>query len=196
MPKQPKNNEKSDAEKKKAKKAPQKSAKPEKSASENPPAKKRGSPSLYYSKVKPFLEDIARYTRCGVTEGQLCEFYGVGKTQWAQYKKDNPELTETLLNAREELKTALSNRSFECAMGYEYYEEDTVITKDKSGAITGTKTYKHRRYAKADVGMLQFLLINRFPDEFARDPQAVALRQKALELVAQGKCPPGGWSGV
>ena len=162
----------------------------------NPKSKKRGSPSLYNSKVKPFLEDIARYTRCGVTEGQLCEFYGVGKTQWAQYKKDNPELTETLLNAREELKTALSNRSFECAMGYEYYEEDTVITKDKSGAITGTKTYKHKRYAKADVGMLQFLLINRFPDEFARDPQAVALRQKMLELATQGKCPPDGWSGV
>ena len=196
MPKQPKNNEKTDAEKKKAKNAPQKSAKTEKSASEKPPTKKRGSPSLYNSKVKPFLEDIARYIRCGVTEGQLCEFYGVGKTQWAQYKKDNPELTETLLNAREELKTALSNRAFECAMGYEYYEEDTVITKDKSGAITGTKTYQHKRYAKADVGMLQFLLINRFPDEFARDPQAVALRQKMLELAAQGKCPPDGWSGV
>lgn len=196
MPKQPKNNEKTDVAKKKAKKAPQKSTKSEKTAPEKPPSKKRGSPSLYNSKVKPFLEDIARYTRCGVTEGQLCEFYGVGKTQWAQYKKDNPELTETLLNAREELKTALSNRSFECAMGYEYYEEDTVITKDKSGAITGTKTYKHKRYAKADVGMLQFLLINRFPDEFARDPQAVALRQKMLELATQGKCPPDGWSGV
>ena len=38
--------------------------------------------------------------------------------------------------------------------------------------------------------MLQFLLINRISDEFARDPHVLKLRQKALELAEQGKIPP------
>ena len=38
--------------------------------------------------------------------------------------------------------------------------------------------------------MIEFLLINRFSDEFARDPKMVELRQRALELQAEGKIPP------
>ena len=43
--------------------------------------------------------------------------------------------------------------------------------------------------------MIQFLLINRFSGEFARDPQAIELRKKALELAKDGKLPDG-WEGV
>ena len=126
----------------------------------------------------------------GVTEGQICEFYGVGKTQWAQYKKDNPELNETLCNAKEDLKTDLVNQAYKVAVGYEYEETTTVEYKDKDGNITGTKTTTHKKYAKADAGMLEFLLINRFSDEFARDPQMLELRKEALKLQAEGKIPP------
>ena len=38
--------------------------------------------------------------------------------------------------------------------------------------------------------MIQFLLINRFCGEFARDPQAIELRKKALELAERGVIPP------
>lgn len=152
--------------------------------------KKSGAPSQYANKVLPYLGDIARYVRCGVTEGQICEFYGVGKTQWAQYKKDNAELTEILLRSKRELKTDLINKSYEVAMGYNYEETTTVTYKDKDGNITGTKTTAHKKHAKADAGMLQFLLINRYTDEFARDPQMIELRKKALELQAAGKIPP------
>ena len=44
--------------------------------------------------------------------------------------------------------------------------------------------------------MIQFLLINRFTDDFARDPQIVALRKKALELAEQGKLPPDSTEGI
>lgn len=157
---------------------------------EKKPKKKTGSPSMYASKVKPYLEKIAQYIRCGVTEGQICEFYDVGKTAWAQYKKENPELNETLYKAKCELKTNLINKSFDVAMGYTYQETTTVEFKDKEGNVTGSKVTTYERYAKADAGMIQFLLINRFPDEFARDPQAIELRKKALELAEQGKIPP------
>lgn len=38
-----------------------------------------------------------------------------------------------------------------------------------------------KRYARADAGMIQFLLINRYPEDFARDPQVLSLRKEALK---------------
>ena len=102
MPKQNKNNDISGAVTVKPKKSPPKKTK--KTTTKTPEKKKRGAPSQYANKVKPYLADIERYVRCGVTEGDICEYYGVGKTQWAQYKRDNPELTETLLRAKEQCK--------------------------------------------------------------------------------------------
>lgn len=148
---------------------------------------KRGAKSRYPEKIQPYLSDIAKYTRCGVTEQQLCQYYGVGRTQWAEYKRKYPELSETLSKARQEFKTKLVNRSYEVAMGYSYEESTSIEIKTDDGQVLGVKKTTYTKYAKADAGMLQFLLINRFPDEFARDPQAIELRKKALELAEQGK---------
>ena len=194
MPKQSKKTENTEAEKKPPKKTTKKQpAKTAKTAATGE-KKKRGSPSQYANKVLPYLADIERYVRYGVTEGDICAYYGVGKTQWAQYKKDNPELTETLLRAREAQKDDLLNNAYRVAIGY-YYEETHTTTVIIDGK-PHTKTYTDRKYAKPDAGMIQFLLINRFSGEFARDPQAVELRKKALELAKDGKLPPDGWEGV
>lgn len=191
MPKQSKKTEKAGTAKKPSEKKPKK---PPAKPAETGEKKKRGAPSQYANRVLPYLADIERYVRYGVTEGDICAYYGVGKTQWAQYKKDNPELTETLLRARESQKGDLLNNAYRVAMGYHYEETHTttVIIDGKPH----TKTYTDRKYAKPDAGMIQFLLINRFNGEFARDPQAVELRKKALELAKDGKIPPDGWEGV
>lgn len=199
MPKQSRNNEKSatskNAPKKTSKKPPaKKTVKKTDAAADNPENGKRGAKSQFANKVLPYLTDIERYIHYGVTEGDICKYYGVGKTQWAQYKKDYPELTETLCRAREAQKGDLIDNAYRVAMGY-YYEE----TKTSTVIIDGkphTKTEVTKKYSKPDAGMLQFLLINRFTAEFARDPQMVALRKKALELAEQGKIPPDGWEGL
>lgn len=191
MPKQNQKTTKTAAVKKQTAKKPVK--KPDATAAEK---KKRGAPSQYAYKVQPYMADIERYVRYGVTEGDLCNYLGVGKTQWAQYKRDNPELTETLLRAKESCKEDLLDNAYRVAMGYEYVETTTEEIKSNEGVVIGHKTKTYKRYAKPDAGMLQFLLINRFSSEFARDPQMVALRKKALELAEQGKLPPDGWEGA
>ena len=150
-------------------------------------SQKRGVEELYATKILPYLSDIERYASCGVLEGQLAAYYHVGKTSWAKYKKEHPEFAETLNRAIVKARTALINRSFEVAMGYDYTETVTVTTRDKAGKETGSKTTVRKCHAKADAGMLQFLLINRIPEDFARDPQAIALRRRALELAAEGR---------
>ena len=165
-------------------------------AAGNSKQKKRGTPSEYPNKVKPYLSDIERYIRCGVTEGQICEYYGVGRTQWAQYKKENSELTETLFRAKQAFQVELVNKAYETAMGYYYEEVYTTVIKDKDGNKTGEKINTRKRYSPPDAGMIQFLLINRFKAEFARDPHAVELRKMALELAKEGKLSPDDVEGV
>ena len=193
MPKQPKNTDVKEKDvktnrKKEVKKAS--AVKKLRQKNSDNEKKKRGSPSLYKEKILPYLKDIERYIRCGVTEGQLASYYNVGKTSWAKYKKDYPEMDETVNKAKTEFKTEIICRAYEVAMGYEYTETTTVEEKDNEGKVIGEKTTTYKKYAKADAGMLQFLLINRISDEFARDPQVLKLRQKALELAEQGKIPP------
>lgn len=143
----------------------------------------------YSAKIAPYLDDIRRYVAHGVTEGQLCVFYRVGKTAWAGYKKTHPELSETLLRAREVCKTELVNRAFQIAMGYEYEETTTVEYFDidpETGEkkVTGGKTTTVKRHAKPNAGMAIFLLINRYPEDYYRDPQTYDLRKLALEQRA------------
>lgn len=189
MPKHSEKDKLTESIEKETEKKPKKSKK-ESSQKQTSEAKKRGRASAYETKILPFLCDIEKYRRCGVTEGQLAAYYEVGKTSWAKYKNDHPEFSELLYKAEKEFKTDIINRSYQVAMGYEYTEETTVTLKDTSGNVTGTKTTVHKRYAKADAGMLQFLLINRASDEYARDPQVLKLRHKALELAEQGKAAP------
>ena len=193
MPKQPRNDTEKKTAATKGKKQPVKARKKADEADNAAETGKRGAKSQYANKVLPYLADIERYARCMVTEGDICKFYGVGKTQWAQYKKDYPELTETLLRAREAGKADLLDNAYRVAVGY-YYEETHTTTVIIDGK-PHTKTYVDRKYAKPDAGMIQFLLINRFSGEFARDPQAIELRKKALELAKEGKLPDG-WEGI
>ena len=193
MPKQPQNTDvKEKGAKSTEKKNSKKATTAKKTTAKKPDTekKKRGSPNLYKEKILPYLKDIERYTRCGVTEGQLAVYYNVGKTSWAKYKKENSEFNETVNKAKTEFKTDIINRAYEVAMGYEYTETTTITLTDNDGNPIGEKTTTYKKYAKADAGMLQFLLINRISDEFARDPQILALRKKALELAEQGKIPP------
>lgn len=145
MPKQNKNNDVSGAVTVKPKKSTPKKTK--KNTTKTPEKKKRGAPSQYANKVKPYLADIERYVRCGVTEGDICEYYGVGKTQWAQYKRDNPELTETLLHAKEQCKEDLLDNAYRVAMGYEYTEETTEEIKTLTVRLSDTK--------RADINAMQ-----------------------------------------
>lgn len=199
MPKQSRNNEKSTASKKAPKKTSKKppAKKPVKTvetAADTDENGKRGAKSQFANKVLPYLADIERYIHYGVTEGDICKYYVVGKTQWAQYKKDYPELTETLCLAREAQKGDLIDNAYRVAMGYYYEEVETSTVMIDGKPCIKTKTV--RKYSKPDAGMIQFLLINRFTAEFARDPQAVELRKKALELAEQGKFPRDGWEGL
>ncbi len=142
----------------------------------------------YAEKIRPFLDEIAADVANGATEGQLYAKYGVGKTAFSGYKKKYPELARVLEKAKSRDKIRLSNRAHDIALGYDYTETTTVeyfAIKDGERVKTGEKITTVTKHSKADAGIMQFLLINRFPTDFARDPQVLEIRRELLELKKQ-----------
>lgn len=155
--------------------------------------------SKYFLIIKPKLKDIEKYHRCGVTESQLCEYFQVSKPQWIRYKKEYPEFLQTLNRAKNAFKVDIINRAYEIAMGVkliEITEVEFYVLKNGEKVVTGGKTTTVTRETKPDVGMLQFLLINRFQDDYMHDPQTVELKKKALELAEKSKTANEEWEGV
>lgn len=146
---------------------------------------KSAKKSQYETKIKPFLSEIERFISCGISELEVAKYYGIGRTSWYKYKRENSELNELLFRSKKKLKVDLVNQAYEVAMGYEYEEVKMEKVFDGDNQLVSQKVTRYKHRAKADGAMIQFLLINRFHDEFARDPQAIALREKSLELEQQ-----------
>ncbi len=144
----------------------------------------RGRKTIYPTKIKPYLEEITDRLGKGPTEEDLAKFYGISYASWKNFKRDYPEFRKAIEKGKEEQKFNLVCSAFKSAMGYEY-EEVTTITEKRGEDVMVRKTIA-KKHARPDSGMLQFLLINRFYNEFLKDPHAIALRKEALELQKKG----------
>lgn len=135
---------------------------------------------LYNTVIKPNLDEIKRYISCGVTEEQLYTFYGISKSQWWRYKKQYKELSDLIVTAKNKLKADLICKAYQVAMGYTLSDEKKIYVYDEKGENPKiVQAIIHTKQVKADANMLMWLLINRFPSEFARDPQILELKRKA-----------------
>ncbi|KGT40028.1 hypothetical protein P421_00095 [Heyndrickxia coagulans P38] len=142
---------------------------------------KRGRKNKYYTHVQPRLEEIAYWCRDGLTEEEICKRLGVSLTSFAEYKKQFPELTDTLKTNREIADYRVENSLYLRALGYEYeeetweeYELDQPLLKD-DGTIQRTElrlTKKVKKKQAPDVTAQIFWLKNRRPDKW-RDKQDV-----------------------
>lgn len=139
--------------------------------------------NLYEAKIKPNLDEIKRYISCGVTEEQLYMFYGISKSQWYRYKKQHKELSDVIVSAKNKLKADLICKAYQVAMGYILSDEKKIYVYDENGENPKiVQSVVQTKQIKADANMLMWLLINRFPTEFARDPQILELKRKAQDI--------------
>lgn len=162
--------------------------------------RKGGRKSRYETDIKPNLALISEMART-MTEKQIADSFHVSYTgSWSKYKQDYPELVEALkkgrLNLVAELKSALIKR----AQGYDYTEKKVVTEKVKlpedmyialleagftPEQITASQVIKteiaHKKMAP-DVAAINLALKNYDKENWANDPQMLAIRKKELEL--------------
>ncbi len=142
--------------------------------------------SRYETLVKPYLEEIKYWKEEGLSEVEICENLGVGKTSFNTYKKKYPELLEPLKKSRKKLARNLKNKLVEKAMGFHYEEEKTYIKVSAEGERT---TYKEitKKYCVPDTAALAILLKNIDKDEngkskWSNDPARIDLEKERIEL--------------
>ncbi len=144
----------------------------------------RGRKSVYETKIKPHLSEITERIGKGAIESELYAWYDISYATWRNHKNKHKEFAEAIERGREKQKFNLLFAAFKSAIGYEYSEE-TIMTETRGDITTVRKTVA-KKHSRPDSGMIQFLLINRFYDEFQKDPHATAIRREALELQKKG----------
>lgn len=154
--------------------------------------------SKYEKYVLPRLADIQKW--CGeITEKEMAKQLGIAYSTFNKYKIEYKELSEALKKGYENrlvplLKSALKKR----ALGYKFKELKVIVEerelpeelkeilieagfnpKDFRRVVRKEMTYKHMA---PDVAAINLSLKNYDKDNWANDPQMLALKREELEL--------------
>lgn len=158
-----------------------------------------GRKSKYETHVLPYLPEIEDWSKT-MTEAQICEKLGIGKSAWSEYKKVHTELTEKIKKGRQNLVGELRGTLIKRAMGYQYTESKTVtesvkwsekeymdlldcgMTPEQIKRARLVKIEKANKHMPPDVAALNLLLKNYDKKEWANDPQALELKKQELKL--------------
>ena len=150
-----------------------------------------GRKSKYESSVKPYLKEINKKIREGVTEYEIAKSLGISEVTLNNYKKKHPELVEALQTCKgSEVLQRLINAGIESACGYYKEIEHTTIVLDKDGNPKKQKSVDKVWYPP-NPSLNQFYVKNFGKEEgFVSDPLDYQLRKSKAELdeaIAKGK---------
>lgn len=150
---------------------------------------KMGRKSKYELYVLPRLHEITEWRRT-MTENQIIEQLGIGRTAFYEYKNKHPELVAALHEGEVLLVADLKGVLVKKAFGYEYEETETIVTVGKKGAdeVRKIKT----KHMPPDLGSIHLLLKNFDPNWRNDDQTTREMKQKELELKEK-KIEQGEW---
>lgn len=157
-----------------------------------------GRKSKYDEVIKPNFPKITEWLQDGATEKQVALNLGIGYSTWTGWKKEKEELRELCKNARCCLVSKLRGALIQKAMGYSYTEskivEESAKIPDEMKAILIehgfndfdsakiVRTEIQNKKAAPDVAALNLALKNYDFENWANDPQMLALKKRELEL--------------
>lgn len=104
---------------------------------------------------------VEGWARDGLTDDQIAEKLGVGRTTLYKWKREKPDFANALKKGKEVVDREVENALLRAALGYEY-EEETVTNKGEVVTV--------RKYQPPNTTAAIFWLKNRKPQEW-RDKQ-------------------------
>lgn len=150
-------------------------------------------PDKYKTHVEPYLDKIQEMCLI-MTEAQIAETLGISLSAWKRYKSHYEPLRASIKKGRKDLVMELRSTLIKKAKGFNYEESKT--TKERvpgEDRLITTKEETFKKYAAPDVAALNLLLKNYDSENWANDPQALALRKEEIELQKQ-KIEDSGWA--
>ena len=133
-------------------------------------------PDKYKKNVEPHLNEIPELATY-MTEQQIAETLKVSYSAFREYKKKHPELLQALKDGRAELVKDLRSILIKRAKGFQYEESKEII---EDGVVI--REEKYHKASLPDVASLNLLLKNYDSENWANDPQMIAIRREEIEL--------------
>lgn len=126
-------------------------------------ARKGGRPSKYDPDRHPFL--VMCLAREGLTEVEMAQKLGIGKSTLTRWKQKHPEFRASLKGSREEADLKVVDSLYRRALGYEY-EETEMVMANKDGEMKPARVRKVKKHVAPDVTACIFWLKNRQPADW------------------------------
>lgn len=161
-------------------------------------AAKLGRQDRYATDVEPRLDEIREWAR-SMTEIQMMEMLNIGKTSWAKYKNQHPELKQAIIDGRTSLVADLKSAMIKRALGYDAEEKKVTTEKfnltqkqqvmlkalgyndaDFDGMQVVRATVSTKHFAP-DVNALNRLLLN-YDKDWENDPSILRLKEDEVKV--------------
>lgn len=161
---------------------------------------KRGRKNKYETDVKPRFSEITEWLESGATERQIAYNLGIAYSTFNKYKEEKMELKELIKKGRRSVVTKLRGALIQKALGFDYQESKVVseavelpieirehllnsgFTEDEISQARIVKTEIANKRSLPDVAAINLALKNYDKDNWANDPQMLALREREIKL--------------
>lgn len=141
-----------------------------------------GRKGRYESYVLPHLDEIREWYNT-LSEKDIAKRLGVSVSTFEKYKREHPELADTLKDGRQELVSMLKKSLKKKAVGFEYTETKRTIREIAGKKIVTIEEYT--RYSPPDTGAIHLLLKN-LDESWRNDDKATMdLKREKIELDKQ-----------
>ena len=143
-----------------------------------------GRKNKYDTNVKPYLEDINKKIRQGITESEIAKALGISVATLNNYKLKHQELREALSrNKGADVLQELVNEGIKAAKGYWVTEETTTYGRDEEGNVVVKGVVKSKKWIPANPVLHKFYALNFGKAEgLVNDPLEYDLRKAKAEF--------------
>ena len=124
------------------------------------------------------LKTICELARHGLTDRQIVENIGIGRTTFYKWLREYPDFAKAIKDARIKPNVEIENAMFELACGKVFVEEIKTSIDAKTGEVS--KIEKVRKQIPPSPVLLIFLAKNRMRDKY-RDYAPVPFEQDSTE---------------
>ena len=138
-------------------------------------------PSKYEAYVKPYIEDIKKWTAAGATDQEIASALGVALSSLSKYKTQYVELSDAFARGRVNVVLNIKAALLKKALGFNYEEKKQYIKKDESGEKV-QYTEITTRYSVPSETAAAMLLRNYDSEWNDRDNISNEMRKQELEL--------------
>lgn len=142
-----------------------------------------GGKACALQEILEHLDDIERWSGEGATEEQIAKNFGITRQTFSKYKKNNISIFNAIKKGRTNLVDELKGALAQKAMGFEYKEQKIIEERDKeTGELIVVRRETYIKKALPDVASINLLLKNYDTDNWANEPQLLALKREELEF--------------